>query len=81
MLTKTKLWKIFLSRIGWKFFPERSVPSVRGRIKTLDLQSKTFRWADGNIKLLTEKYENGMYVKDIQKNYFKKKLLGSLPIS
>ena len=53
-----------------KFFPERSVPSVRGRIKSLGLQSKTFRWTDENIKLLTEKYENGMYVKDIQKNYF-----------
>ena len=39
-----------------KFFPERSVPSVRGRIKSLGLQSKTFRWTDEDIKLLTEKY-------------------------
>lgn len=53
-----------------KFFPERSVPSIRGRIKTLDLQSKTFHWTDEDIKLLREKYENGMYVKDIRDNYF-----------
>lgn len=27
-------------------------------------------WTDEEIQLLTEKYENGMYVKDIQKQYF-----------
>lgn len=53
-----------------KYFPDRSVPSIRGRIKTLGLESKTFRWSDEDIALLTDKYENGMYVKDIQKNYF-----------
>lgn len=53
-----------------KYFPDRTVPSVRGRIKTLGLVSKTFRWSDEDITLLKEKYENGMYVKDIQKNYF-----------
>lgn len=53
-----------------KYFPDRSVPSIRGRIKTLRLESKTFRWSDEDIALLTDKYENGMYVKDIQKNYF-----------
>ena len=62
--------KMSYPEIVEKYFPERTVPSVRGRIKTLGLGSKTFRWSDEDIALLTEKYENGMYVKDIQKNYF-----------
>ena len=62
--------KMSYPEIVEKYFPERTVPSVRGRIKTLGLESKTFRWSDEDIALLTEKYENGMYVKDIQKNYF-----------
>lgn len=61
-----------------KYFPERSVPSIRGRIKTLNLESKTFHWTDEDIKLLTEKYENGMYIKDIQKNYFPQLTLDQL---
>lgn len=61
-----------------RFFPNRTVPSIRGRIKTLGLQSKTFRWTDKDIKLLTEKYENGMYIKDIQEKYFPQLSLSQL---
>jgi hypothetical protein len=62
--------KYSYSEIVEKFLPERTIPSIRGRIKTLGLQPKTFRWTDDDIKLLTEKYENGMYIKDIQEQYF-----------
>lgn len=61
-----------------KYFPERSVPSIRGRIKTLNLESKTFHWTDEDVRILTEKYENGMYIKDIQKNYFPQLTLDQL---
>ena len=55
--------KYSYSEIVEKYFPNRTVPSIRGRIKALSLQSKTFHWSDEDIKLLTEKYENGMYIK------------------
>nr|DAD59772.1 MAG TPA: hypothetical protein [Bacteriophage sp.] len=32
-----------------KYFTKRTVPSVRERIKTLGLESKTFRWFDEEI--------------------------------
>lgn len=62
--------KMSYKKIMEDYFPNRTVPSIRGRIKTLGLNSKTFRWSDADVALLKEKYENGMYIKDIQENYF-----------
>lgn len=62
--------KMSYKEIMEDYFPNRTVPSIRGRIKTLGLNSKTFRWSDADVALLKEKYENGMYIKDIQENYF-----------
>lgn len=58
------------SEIAEKFLPERTANGIRGRVKTLGLETKTYRWTKEDIKLLTEKYENGMYIKDIQKEFF-----------
>lgn len=62
--------KLPYREIKEKYLTNRSVPSIRGRIVTLGLKQKTFRWSDEDIALLTDKYENGMYVKDIQEKYF-----------
>lgn len=62
--------KLPYREIKEKYLMNRSVPSIRGRIVTLGLKPKIFRWSKEDIALLTDKYENGMYIKDIQEKYF-----------
>lgn len=69
-LLKENYIKYSYGELVEKFFPNRTIPSIRGRIIALGLKSKIFKWNEDDIALLKEKYENGMYIKDIQRKYF-----------